>query len=115
MHRRVWGKALHLHRELPCLTLAWRAEFTTWWLDKKTDGEYIGNFNTNALKGVLPNPYVLARGVVSQLPKHSCTHEGRVCAGPRYFTTCLRTRDGLTPWGLLASRSSSPLCALCWR
>jgi hypothetical protein len=33
-----------------------RTEFTIWWMDEKTDGEYIGNFNTNALKNVLPNP-----------------------------------------------------------
>ena len=56
MQFRVWYKALHLHRETPRLTMAWCAEFTGWWLDKQTGGEYIGNFNTNALKGVLPNP-----------------------------------------------------------
>lgn len=34
---------------------ALRAEFEVWWLDRKTNGEYIGNFNTDVLKGVLPN------------------------------------------------------------
>ena len=31
-------------------------EFTYWWLDEATNGEYVGSFNTNALKSVLPNP-----------------------------------------------------------
>jgi len=26
-----------------------------WWEDSRTNGEYIGNFNTNSIKAVLPN------------------------------------------------------------